>query len=1022
MVVSTVQAQQGAGVLIGRVIDGATRRPVPDVVVTVTSPALQGDQLVVTDSSGSFRIPNLPPGEYMMRLEKEEYKPFARGGINLRSDSTIRADSVLLPEALKEDVVVVAHPPTVDVGSTTVGMNVSQDFVSRMPVVRPNAKGGGVRSFEAVAEVTPGARNDDFGVSIAGTTSPENQYVIDGVSVNNPALGINGAPLSLEFVQDVNVISGGYMPEYGRTTGGMLNVTTRTGSNEFHGSAWMSYSPGFMEGKRTTIRREGETIQTQPSMGSTSDIGVSLGGPILKDRLWFFTGFQMARTTYNLDRSLNQTQRQPDGSPLTDESGFTVTRRIPGTSQRYIARRQEYQWFGKLTYQANRENRITASASVMPTVSGGNGYFGYTPEDDAPQVSNIPGSYSSLANRFVSNVINTSVKWTTETSDKRLLVDTTLGWFHATSGRRGADGSKIGSGSGLAGMPLVGYRRNNPGMRSISDFENVPASAGCEASGSANSVVCPVSNYSLGGPGYLEETTLDRYQGRSVLTYMFQALGHHVAKAGVDIEVMSYQHLRGYSGGVWLRETTTGSRFNDYRAYGYMAGPDKPHYLDTLDYTTKSYTTGAFVQDSWSILDKVTVNLGVRYDGQYLYGADGKLALALPQQWSPRAGVIWDPTQSGRSKLYANYARFFENIPLDIMDRAGSGEPQIAGSHSSAGCDPRNAAQAVGSCRNNATAVNPYGGASTYEPDRKWVITGGGTTPIDSNIKPPSSDEIVFGGEYDVMSNGRVGAFYLKRWTNYAIEDMSRDEAQTYFIGNPGYGIAKDFPKAERNYDALTLFFQKTLSDTWMAQVNYTLSWLRGNYAGLYRPETLQLDPNINSDFDLRSLTINRQGPLPGDHRHDFKAFLAKDFILPDNMILNAGGAIRARSGSPTSFLGSHPLYGGDEVFVLPRGDGDRLPWTYSIDAHIAYGYKFTKEQLTVFTLDVFNLINFQEVTSVDETYTRDDINPIVGGGKSSLAALQNLDGDPAAKNKNFGRPTSYQAPRQFRFGIRTTF
>ncbi len=209
LVANVAFAQQGAGVLVGRVTDGATKGPVADVVVTVTSPALQGEQIVVTDGTGSFRLPNLPPGDYQMRLEKEEYKPYARGGITLRADSTIRVDSVLLPEALKEEIKVVAQAPTVDVGSSAVGLDVSHDFVSRMPVVRPSAKGGAVRSFEAVAEVTPGAQNDDYGVSIAGTTSPENQYVIDGVSVNNPALGLNGSPLSLEFVQDVNVISGG---------------------------------------------------------------------------------------------------------------------------------------------------------------------------------------------------------------------------------------------------------------------------------------------------------------------------------------------------------------------------------------------------------------------------------------------------------------------------------------------------------------------------------------------------------------------------------------------------------------------------------------------------------------------------------------------------------------------------------------------------------------------------------------------------------------------------------------------
>ncbi len=139
-------------------------------------------------------------------------------------------------------------------------------------------------------------------------------------------------------------------------------------------------------------------------------------------------------------------------------------------------------------------------------------------------------------------------------------------------------------------------------------------------------------------------------------------------------------------------------------------------------------------------------------------------------------------------------------------------------------------------------------------------------------------------------------------------------------------------------------------------------------------------------------------------------------------MLLNAGASVRARSGEPTSYLGRHILYGSDEVFILPRGAGDRLPWTYSLDAHLAYGLKFGPKQDTFITLDVFNLLNFQEITSVDETYTNSYVNPIINGNKADLATLQATDGGLAVKNPNYGNPTSYQAPRQFRFGIRTTF
>ena len=104
---------QGNSVITGTVRDASSKAPVADVVVTATSTALQGEQVVVTDRTGQYRIPQLPPGDYTLRLEKETYKPYARGGMSLRVGSTIRVNIDLLPEALKaEEIVVVGRAPT----------------------------------------------------------------------------------------------------------------------------------------------------------------------------------------------------------------------------------------------------------------------------------------------------------------------------------------------------------------------------------------------------------------------------------------------------------------------------------------------------------------------------------------------------------------------------------------------------------------------------------------------------------------------------------------------------------------------------------------------------------------------------------------------------------------------------------------------------------------------------------------------------------------------------------------------
>jgi hypothetical protein len=1030
---SPALAQEGVAVVTGTVVDAATKQPIPDVLVAVASPALQGEQLVLTDATGQYRIPNLPSGQYSMRLERDGYRQLDRSDIVLRADSTIRVDAQLLPEAVTgEEVTVVAiRAPSVDVGSSSTGMNINADLTRNVPLVAPGGKGSAQRSFEAVAEAAPGARSDTYGTSLSGTTSPENNYVLDGLSVNNPAYGIIGTPLSVEFIGEVNVITGGYMPEYGRATGGILNAVTKSGSNEFHGGVWAYYSPGALQGPRATVQGEGSTIVTQPKLSYEGDMGFDLGGPIVRDKLWFYTGVDVARTVYFLDRSLNRTVLDSSGAPVKDANGLTQTTFIPGTLNDYLATVTTLQTFGKFTYTVNDNNKLILTAIAAPSYSGGGQDFGIDPTTGMPekprtngseQAVDLSGKQSAMAHKFVGGAFDVGLRWTSEKDNKSIIFDTSVGWHHEEGGRQPSDGSTVGGNSGLAGIPSVVWRRSSPGPHSINDFEHLPDSTVCEPYGSQNAVLCPVANYVSGGPDFLDVQKLDRWQARHVLTYLARGLGHHVLKAGVDAELIRYDHLRAYSGGRRLRESPDGQTFVDQRQFGFLVGPDQPVVLDSLHWTTNAITAGGFVQDSWSILDTVTLNIGARYDVQTIFSGDGAIAMTLPNEFSPRLGVIYDPTRAGRSKVYGNYARLYESVPLDVADRAGSGEPQIAGTHSLSTCDPRSSTQLQGSCTSNTNLVRS-GTASA--PDQKWTVIGAGKEPIDPNLQPQSSDELVFGGEYEVVKDGRVGLSYTRRWMNNVIEDMSRDEAQTYFVGNPGSGIAKDFPRAERNYDAGTLYFTKVFADDWLTQASYTISYLRGNYAGLFRPETTQLDPNINSDFDLKSLTVNRTGPLPGDHTHDIKLFGARDFTLPGRSHLTIGGAFRARSGEPTNYLGSHPIYGLDEVFLLPRGAGDRLPWTFDVDLHLGYAFRLANTSSLIATVDVFNLFDFQAATAVDQRYTAADVQPVANGTLGGLDGLKTSTGgllDPSQKNPNFGRPTQYQRPRTFRFGVRFTF
>ena len=254
----------------------------------------------------------------------------------------------------------------------------------------------------------------------------------------------------------------------------------------------------------------------------------------------------------------------------------------------------------------------------------------------------------------------------------------------------------------------------------------------CDRPGATDADALPGDRLLHGRPGLHQRRTLDRYQAKALGTFLLKALGHHVVKAGVDVEVMS---------------STTHARLHGLRA---LQRVHERHVLPRLppvrlpDGARTSRVPGSpapalhvrrrvggFVQDSWSIIDRVTLNAGVRYDTQTSTAADGKLAFTLPNQWSPRVGLIYD-SRTGRAKLFANYARYYESVPLDMVDRSFP-ERGVSSTYNSPACDPRRpGTQQRGVCT---------GDANRHAQATRWTPTAPGApranrAPVDPDIRP----------------------------------------------------------------------------------------------------------------------------------------------------------------------------------------------------------------------------------------------------------------------------------------------
>ena len=353
-------------------------------------------------------------------------------------------------------------------------------------------------------------------------------------------------------------------------------------------------------------------------------------------------------------------------------------------------------------------------------------------------------------------------------------------------------------------------------------------------------------------------------------------------------------------------------------------------------------------------------------------------------------------------------------------------------------------------------------------PDTQTAnIAGGGTEYITPGLRGQYSNEFIFGAEYEVLPDTKIGITYTHRDLPVVIEDILTDDG-SYFITNPGTNIddqantlaktataeeassdpavqaqgkldayrasqmyhVKNFDSPQRNYDAVQIQITQRPTKNSLILASYTYSKEQGNFPGLFSTETGQLDPNITSEYDLPSTLANRYGAMGLDRPHLLKVDGFYRFDLKTAGLITLGASVRAQSGIPHNVLGNNFSYGDGETYILQRGSDPRSPMTSSADVHISYGYRITKGTTLEVFADIFNIFNEQQEASQDENYTFSSVNPIVGGDMNDIKHLKTINtttsGDVNATpilNPNFQKTTAYlQAPTTYRFGFRLTF
>jgi len=369
------------GSLQGQVVD-AQNLPVPGATITVESN--QGSKTYTTDGDGRFFAPYLPPGTYTVRAELQGFRTVEQQNIVLRLGQRLDLSLVLSVGGVQEAVEVVAAPPVVDTSSTTTGARIDNSTLERVPVGR---------RFTDVLYISPGVSSGggtgSSNASISGASGLENQYIVDGVNISDAGYGAAGSystyhktlgnAITFDFVDEVQVKTAGFEAEYGQSTGGIVNVLTKSGTNSFRGSVFSYIRPDWLEASYDPLTARNGYVNTTGSQ--VSEVGFTLGGPIMKDRLFFFGAMdpQWERTTLIA----------PEEFPLASLGEVPQKRNILSYS-------------AKVTYQAAPNHRFNASFFGDP----GNGPLG--PQQASTLLANDQSGFSTL-DAFGGN--NQSVRW-----------------------------------------------------------------------------------------------------------------------------------------------------------------------------------------------------------------------------------------------------------------------------------------------------------------------------------------------------------------------------------------------------------------------------------------------------------------------------------------------------------------------------------------------------------------------------------------------------------------------------------
>ena len=1069
--ISSINAQETTGGIEGTVTDpnGAV---VPNAEVTITgasstqAASVGFSRKVQTDSNGFFRVLQVPPGKYNVSVaELNGFSPATLENVNvalgkitaLNLGLTIGDQNVTVPVSANDTL-------TIDPAEKKIQTNISAQTADLLP------KG---TSFTSLLGVAPAVRAEPLGggFQVDGASGSENTFVVDGQEVTNFRTGTLNQNNNLPFqlVQEIQVKSSGFEAEFGGATGGVINVVTKGGNNEFHGDFGASFQTANMQAAprqflrlyRTGSVAGGNFFQSaeyiKPArLGGTNFFpSANLSGPIIKNRLWFFASYtpQIFNTS--------QTQNYITSDPRN---------RTVRLSETYESTQKNEYAFLRLDSSVSDSLRLSGSFTYNPTVLDGVLPL-YSDVLGSPFRADFGGSTGVLVGpallgqqggrRNSNNVLGSAV-WT---PNENLIINLRAG--------RSFLNEKIDQANGY-------YSYGVPRITRFICSGVAQAGAGC-IPGDQNIN----SNYAIDYDVSIRKTF------DADATYLANNFaGKHQFKFGYQHNGISNDTKQGYTdfGVVTL---LYGTSIDEYSGNSDLVptpgnlGSGRLRRFGTVG--KASSTNNAFyVQDRWQPVTRLSLNLGLRFEKEnvpsFREGFPG-IEFGLGDKVAPRLGFAYDLTGDGKTKIFGSYGWFYDRFKYELPRGSFGGDffrddffeilPSRGAEYSIytlqriLGNNPDNPG---GNCPSGG--ITGTTGWSRCQTDGRIpsndpsvpVEVGGG---IDPDLKPFRQSEFTVGferelGFWNLLASGR----YTHKQVDRAVEDigfLNNEGSEVYVIGNPGFGLSKTMsqefgypvtPKAERVYDALEVRLDKRLSNNIYFNANYTFSRLYGNYPGLASSDEASIGntftagrnaPNVNRLYDLPFVAFTADGKpnngrLPTDRPHAFKFYGAYSFDWKEALGFGANNSTEfsafstVQSGSPVTTR--FTFEGVTSAILHGRGDLGRTETFTQTDLALRHKYRFGRDNRfgIEFNLDVLNAFNEANVVTrsqiinarVDFAALFEGTGPEVirqyfaAGSKQRI--LDYINSRPDLKDASYNQPSGFQTPRSVRFGFRFIF